>query len=92
LEGEEDRAIHNHLLGEFSVELPPNCDANTAIETKFSVDNNGVLHVAATVPSTGATGEIKLKVATTDGRMNSANKAKYEQLIETLIKVKYERT
>ena len=85
-EGEEERAIHNHFLGAFGVALPPDCDEDTKIETNFAVDNNGVLHVTARVPSTGETGEIKLNVATADGRMNNSNRAKYEQLIADLTK------
>lgn len=61
-QGEREMAVHNKLLGDFSLEgIPPARRGQPQIEVTFDIDANGILSVRAADKATGKENKITIK-------------------------------
>ncbi len=66
LQGQEERAERNHLLGEFVLtDIPPAKKGVPEIEVAFDIDNNGIVNVSARDLATGLEQSIAVKASGT---------------------------
>jgi len=85
-EGERAMTMHNHQLGQFTLnEIPPAPRGTPQIEVTFDVDANGILNVSA-VEKAGGKSE-KITITNENGRLS---KEEIEKMVEESEKFKAE--
>jgi molecular chaperone DnaK len=66
LQGQDERADANHLLGEFVLtDIPPAKQGEPEIDVSFDIDHNGIVNVSARDLSTGLEQSITVKATGT---------------------------